>query len=128
VRRLAWRCRPHGLFRLTRRRASRGCFWRSPQPPITRRRRSGRSIPGVAGGGEGYQVVHPDADTKRGYRCICDVSGDGLLIDQLVSLDGLITHRENPHDATAAYRTAFTDPDCLKMVFNWSNAAYPSAG
>ena len=84
--------------------------------------------PRRCGGAEGYQVVHPDADTKRGYRCICDVSGDGLLIDQLVSLDGLITHRENPHDATAAYRTAFTDPDCLRMVFNWSNAAYPSAG
>ena len=35
-------------------------------------------------GAEGYQVIHPDADTRRDYRCICDVSGDAGLLDQLV--------------------------------------------
>ena len=37
-----------------------------------------------------------------------------------LSLAGLITHRRPPPDAEAAYRTAFTDPDCLKMVLDWS--------
>ncbi len=36
-----------------------------------------------------------------------------------LSLDGLITHREPAADAPDAYRTAFTDPSCLKMVLDW---------
>ncbi|EGJ10538.1 2-desacetyl-2-hydroxyethyl bacteriochlorophyllide A dehydrogenase, putative [Rubrivivax benzoatilyticus JA2 = ATCC BAA-35] len=38
-----------------------------------------------------------------------------------LSLDGLITHHASPSDADAAYRTAFGDPDCLKMVLDWSS-------
>lgn len=38
-----------------------------------------------------------------------------------LSLDGLITHRSEPSDADAAYRTAFQDPDCLKMILDWRN-------
>ena len=37
-----------------------------------------------------------------------------------LSLDGLITHRHQAAQAEAAYRTAFTDPACLKMVLDWS--------
>lgn len=36
-----------------------------------------------------------------------------------LSLGGLITHRAAPADAPQAYETAFTDPDCLKMIFDW---------
>jgi len=36
-----------------------------------------------------------------------------------LSLDGLITHRRNAGEALTAYRTAFTDPRCLKMVLDW---------
>ena len=36
-----------------------------------------------------------------------------------LSLDGLITHRRGAVDATDAYRTAFTDPTCLKMILDW---------
>lgn len=36
-----------------------------------------------------------------------------------LSLEGLITHRADAHDADAAYRTAFADPTCLKMVLDW---------
>ena len=120
-------------------------------------------------------VVDPDADTRRDYRTICDVSGDSAIIDILVarlapggeivlagfyadqlsfsfppafmrearirlaaewrepdllatrelveagrlSLDGLITHRRDASQAEAAYRTAFGDPGCLKMVLDW---------
>jgi bacteriochlorophyllide a dehydrogenase len=38
-----------------------------------------------------------------------------------LSLDGLITHRAPAQDADRAYRTAFGDPACLKMILDWSN-------
>ena len=131
------------------------------------------------GGALGYEVVDPDADPRRDYRAIYDVSGDSEIIDALVgrlapggeivlagfypgrlgfafppafmkearlriaaewrpadlvevlrhaesgrlSLDGLITHREVASCAPAAYRTAFGDPACLKMVLDWRNCA-----
>ncbi len=36
-----------------------------------------------------------------------------------LSLDGLITHREDAMHADRAYRTAFGDPACLKMILDW---------
>lgn len=36
-----------------------------------------------------------------------------------LSLDGLITHRSEATEAGKAYRTAFTDPSCLKMILDW---------
>lgn len=36
-----------------------------------------------------------------------------------LSLDGLITHHGEPMQADTAYRTAFGDSDCLKMVLDW---------
>ena len=130
-------------------------------------------------GATGYQVIHPDADQRRDYRCICDASGDSGLLDTLVgrlasggeivlagfyaerlsfafpmafmkearlriaaqwqpadletvrrriadgtlSLDGLITHRMAATEAEAAYRTAFGDSACLKMILDWSSIA-----
>lgn len=40
-----------------------------------------------------------------------------------LSLDGLITHHRAPQDAPDAYRTAFEDPSCLKMILDWRQAA-----
>ncbi|SIR42558.1 3-hydroxyethyl bacteriochlorophyllide a dehydrogenase [Rhizobium sp. RU20A] len=40
-----------------------------------------------------------------------------------LSLAGLITHRATPDKAQTAYRTAFEDADCLKMVIDWRTAA-----
>ena len=36
-----------------------------------------------------------------------------------LSLDGLITHRAPAASAPSAYRTAFSDPSCLKMILDW---------
>ncbi|MFN3172864.1 MAG: chlorophyll synthesis pathway protein BchC [Hyphomicrobiales bacterium] len=47
----------------------------------------------------------------------------GLIDAGKLSLDGLITHNEPADAADRAYRTAFGDPDCLKMVLDWRNAA-----
>ena len=132
--------------------------------------------PGRAQGAMGYAVVDPDADPRRDYRAIYDVSGDAALLDTLIarlapggevvlagfyheplsfafppafmrearlriaaqwqpadlvavkdlaesgrlSLDGLITHRQRATAAAVAYRTAFDDPSCLKMILDWS--------
>ena len=40
-----------------------------------------------------------------------------------LSLDGLITHRVPAARAEEAYRTAFADPACLKMILDWRDAA-----
>ncbi|MBS0579131.1 MAG: chlorophyll synthesis pathway protein BchC [Proteobacteria bacterium] len=36
-----------------------------------------------------------------------------------LSLEGLITHRSEATQAAVAYRTAFDDPLCLKMILDW---------
>jgi 3-hydroxyethyl bacteriochlorophyllide a dehydrogenase len=36
-----------------------------------------------------------------------------------LSLEGLITHRLPATEADAGYRTAFENPDCLKMILDW---------
>ena len=36
-----------------------------------------------------------------------------------LSLDGLITHHDEPTHADSAYRTAFGDAACLKMILDW---------
>lgn len=131
------------------------------------------------GGATGYEVLHPDADPRRDYRCIYDATGDSTILDQLIariapggevvlagfypaplsfafppafmrearlrvaaewtrddlvatrdlidqgalSLEGLITHRAAAHEAPSAYRTAFSDSACLKMILDWEAAA-----
>jgi len=38
-------------------------------------------------------------------------------------LDGIITHRSDAADACRAYPVAFSDPECVKMVLDWRDAA-----
>ncbi len=45
---------------------------------------------------------------------VAALAGSGEL-----SLAGLITHREAAGDAAQAYRTAFDDATCLKMILDW---------
>jgi len=46
-----------------------------------------------------------------------------LLDTGRLSLDGLITHHAGASQAADAYRTAFGDPQCLKMVLDWRGCA-----
>jgi 3-hydroxyethyl bacteriochlorophyllide a dehydrogenase len=46
---------------------------------------------------------------------VVSLVGSGQL-----KLDGLVTHQSPVPDADAAYRAAFGDPACLKMVLDWS--------
>jgi 3-hydroxyethyl bacteriochlorophyllide a dehydrogenase len=42
-----------------------------------------------------------------------------LIASGKLDLSGLITHHADANDAPQAYRTAFGDPHCVKMVLDW---------
>ncbi len=42
-----------------------------------------------------------------------------MVDDGRLSLDALISHRSAYDEAPQAYRTAFTEPSCLKMLLDW---------
>ena len=50
------------------------------------------------------------------------VAVTALIERGALSLDGLITHRRPASEAEDAYRTAFGEPECLKMILDWRNA------
>lgn len=53
-----------------------------------------------------------------------DLTAVGQLIASgRLSLSGLITHRLPATSASSAYRTAFTDPECLKMILDWRSCS-----
>lgn len=49
---------------------------------------------------------------------VAELANNGTL-----DLDGLITHCEPASSADAAYATAFGDPECVKMILDWSPTA-----
>ncbi|MEM8694684.1 MAG: chlorophyll synthesis pathway protein BchC [Pseudomonadota bacterium] len=53
-----------------------------------------------------------------------DLAATRALIDSdALALDGLITNVRPASEAADAYPAAFEDPDCLKMVLDWSGCA-----
>ena len=51
-----------------------------------------------------------------------DMRAVNSMVDEgHLSLDGLITNRAAAEDAAGAYRTAFEDESCSKMVLDWGN-------
>ena len=46
-----------------------------------------------------------------------------LVAEGRLALDGLLTHHRPANEAGEAYRTAFEDPACLKMVLDWRDAS-----
>lgn len=62
---------------------------------------------------------------EANFRCAAEWQRPDLLAtrqlieDGRLSLDGLITHRAEAPQAADAYRTAFGDAACLKMVLDW---------
>ena len=78
---------------------------------------------------EPVSFAFPPAFMKEArFRVAAEWTRDDLVATrQLVeagalSLAGLATHSARPADAAAAYRTAFEDPACLKMILDWSAA------
>jgi bacteriochlorophyllide a dehydrogenase len=53
-----------------------------------------------------------------------DMMATRLLVEEgLLSLAGLVTHTRPAEHAAEAYRTAFDDPACLKMILDWKGRA-----
>ena len=53
-----------------------------------------------------------------------DLSAVAVEIESgALSLDGLVTHRAPAAEAETAYRAAFTDPSCLKLLLDWRDVA-----
>jgi 3-hydroxyethyl bacteriochlorophyllide a dehydrogenase len=53
-----------------------------------------------------------------------DLAATRALIESgALSLGGLITHTSQAADASDAYATAFSDPNCLKMILDWKGLA-----
>jgi bacteriochlorophyllide a dehydrogenase len=53
-----------------------------------------------------------------------DIAAVRTLLDAgTLSLSGLVSHTAPAADAPRAYDTAFTDPNCLKMILDWSGHA-----
>jgi 3-hydroxyethyl bacteriochlorophyllide a dehydrogenase len=46
-----------------------------------------------------------------------------LMVSGELSMAGLLTHSAPAGDAPEAYRTAFSDPQCLKMYLDWRNCS-----
>lgn len=46
-----------------------------------------------------------------------------LIRQDRMTLDGLVTHREMAAQAPEAYRIAFEDPRCVKMILDWRGTA-----
>lgn len=51
------------------------------------------------------------------------VATRALVEGGALSLSGLITHERPVADAPDAYKTAFSDPTCLKMILDWEGTA-----
>lgn len=51
------------------------------------------------------------------------IATKALIESGRLSLDGLITHRHDATSASDAYRVAFEDAACLKMVLDWRNCS-----
>lgn len=53
-----------------------------------------------------------------------DLAATSAMIESgALDLGGLVSHTRSARNADKAYPAAFLDPDCLKMVLDWSDAA-----
>ena len=77
-------------------------------------------------GAAGYAVVHPDADERRDYRVIADVSGDAALLDTLIgrlAFGGEIVLAGFYEDRLSfAFAAAFMREARLRIAAQWQPA------
>jgi len=79
---------------------------------------------------QNISFAFPPAFMKEArFRVAAEWTRDDLMATRALvesgslSLDGLITHTAKADDATDAYRTAFEDSACLKMILDWKGHA-----
>ena len=74
-------------------------------------------------GALGYEVIHPDQDVRKDYRCICDVSGDtGILnrvIPKMAAGGEVLLAGFYKQDLSFAYAPAFMREASIRVAAQW---------
>ena len=74
-------------------------------------------------GALGYEVIHPDQDIRKDYRCICDVSGDaGILnrvIPKMAARGEVVLAGFYKQDLAFAYAPAFMREASIRVAAQW---------
>ena len=74
-------------------------------------------------GALGYEVIHPDQDVRKNYRCICDVSGDsGILnrvIPKMAAGGAVVLAGFYKQDLSFAYAPAFMREASIRVAAQW---------
>ena len=74
-------------------------------------------------GALGYEVIHPDQDVRKDYRCICDVSGDsGILnrvIPKMAAGGEVVLAGFYKQDLSFAYAPAFMREASIRVAAQW---------
>lgn len=74
-------------------------------------------------GALGYEVIHPDQDMRKDYRCICDVSGDsGILnrvIPKMAAGGEVVLAGFYKQDLSFAYAPAFMREASIHVAAQW---------
>ena len=74
-------------------------------------------------GALGYDVIHPDTDTRKDYRCICDVSGDAEILNRVIPKmgagDEVVLAGFYKQDLSFAYAPAFMREATIRIAAQW---------
>jgi bacteriochlorophyllide a dehydrogenase len=74
-------------------------------------------------GAAGYAVIHPDDDSRKNYTAICDVSGDGSLLNGLISRlapgGEVVLAGFYKHDLSFAFAPAFMREAQIRVAAQW---------
>ncbi len=80
--------------------------------------------PARMSGGDGYEVIHPDADQRRDYNCIFDVTGDASLLDDLIGRlrkgGEIVLAGFYPEPLSFAFPLAFMKEARLRVAAEWN--------
>jgi 3-hydroxyethyl bacteriochlorophyllide a dehydrogenase len=71
----------------------------------------------------GYEVIHPEQDTRKDYRCICDVSGDAGILNRVIpkmALGGeVVLAGFYKQDLSFSYAFAFMREATIRVAAQW---------
>ena len=74
-------------------------------------------------GALGYEVIHPDQDIRKDYRCICDVSGDASILNRVIpkmAAGGeVVLAGFYKQDLAFAYAPAFMREASIRVAAQW---------
>lgn len=80
--------------------------------------------PARISGADGYEVIHPDADERRDYNCIFEVTGDSSLLDSLIgrlSKGGeVVLAGFYPEPISFAFPMAFMKEARFRVAAEWT--------